>query len=202
MSHVLGLTGGIASGKSTVSKYFKKLGFPVIDADIIAREIMEKDRPTYLKVVDCFGEDILNADRSINRRKLGDLVFNDAEKLHQLNALVQKDIFKKIMEKRNSYIDDDHSLIIMDIPLLYETGYDKLVDEVMVVYADPATQLSRLMKRDNVSEKDALSRIHSQESLELKKNKADIVINNNGTLEETLLQIKVWLRKKGYSLPM
>lgn len=202
LSHVLGVTGGIASGKSTVSQYLKKLGFPVIDADVIARRMMEPDGPTYSKVVDFFGGEIVNEDRSINRKRLGEIVFTDSEKLGHLNTLVQEDIFKEIMKKRNEMSKGEHPLIVMDIPLLYETGYDKYVDEVMVVYTDYATQLSRLRNRDQLTEAEAIKRIEAQESLENKKNKADVVIDNNGPIHHTVHQIDEWLTKNGYSSPL
>ncbi|WP_423189714.1 dephospho-CoA kinase [Alkalibacterium sp. f15] len=202
MSHVLGLTGGIASGKSTVSQYLKKSGFPVIDADIIARGVMEPDEPTYSKVVDFFGDEIVNRDRSINRKRLGEIVFGDSEKLRHLNALVHEDIFNEIMKKKKEMSERKEPLIIMDIPLLYETGYEKYVDEVMVVYTDYVTQLNRLKNRDQLTEAEAIERIEAQESLEIKKNKADVIIDNNGTIHQTILQIDEWLTKNGYSSPL
>ncbi|WP_410262261.1 dephospho-CoA kinase [Alkalibacterium sp.] len=202
LSHVLGLTGGIASGKSTVGQYLKKSGYPVIDADIIAREIMEPGESTYSKVVDYFGGEIVNKDRSINRKLLGEIVFSDNDKLRHLNALVQKDIFNEMMERKKEMCERGYPLIVMDIPLLYEIGYDDYVDEVMVVYTDYATQLSRLRNRDQLTEEEAVKRIEVQESLEIKKNKADVVIDNNGTISQTIQQIDEWLTKNGYSSPM
>lgn len=201
IAHILGLTGGIASGKSTVSRYFKEQGFPVVDADVIAREVMEPEEPAYRKVVEFFSQDILNPDHSINRERLGDIVFSDSEKLRQLNTLVQKEIFNTIMKKKNELIGQENTLIILDIPLLYEAGYDKYVDEVMVVYTDHATQLTRLRKRDQLSEAAAIRRIESQEPLESKKARADVVIDNNGTIEQTKRQVDVWLTKNEYSSP-
>lgn len=202
IAHVLGLTGGIASGKSTVSRYLKEKGFPVIDADIIAREVMEPDQPAYKKVTDFFGQDILEPDRSINRQKLGGIVFSDSEKLSRLNSLVQKEIFNAIMKKKNELNKQKNTLLVLDIPLLYEAGYDKYVDEVMVVYVDYDTQLSRLIDRDQLTEAAAMNRIGAQEPLESKKEKADVVINNNGTIEQTKQQIDDWLTENDYSSPL
>ncbi|GEK89237.1 dephospho-CoA kinase [Alkalibacterium putridalgicola] len=196
------MTGGIASGKSTVSRYLKESGFPVIDADVIAREVMEPGEPAYLKVIECFGREILNKDRSIDRKTLGDIVFNDSEKLKQLNALVQKEIFAEIMKKKSELSADEHKLIVLDIPLLYEAGYDQAVDEVMVVYVDYSTQLSRLKKRDQLTESAAVKRIEAQEPLKSKKDKADVVIDNSGTREQTKQQIDDWLTKNDYSSPL
>ena len=202
MTHVLGLTGGIASGKSTVSRHFKKSGFPVIDADLIARDVMEPDEPAYLKVVDYFGKEIVNTDRFIDRKRLGDIVFNDDEKLSHLNNLVHDIIFQEIMNKKKTLSKENQSLIVLDIPLLYETGYDKYVDEVMVIYTDFTTQLTRLKQRDQLTEEEARNRIASQEPLEAKKIKADVVIDNNGTISQTIRQVDDWLTEKGYSSPL
>ena len=202
MTHVLGLTGGIASGKSTVSRHFKKSGFPVIDADLIAREVMQPDEPAYLKVVDYFGKEIVNADRSIDRKRLGDIVFNDDEKLRHLNDLVHEIIFSEIMNKKKTLSKQEHSLIVLDIPLLYETGYDKYVDEVMVIYTDFTTQLTRLKQRDQLTEEEARNRIASQEPLETKRIKADVIIDNNGSVRQTIRQVDDWLTEKGYSSPL
>jgi len=202
LTHVLGLTGGIASGKSTVSRHFKKSGFPVIDADLIARDVMEPDEPAYLKVVDYFGKEIVNTDRFIDRKRLGDIVFNDDEKLSHLNNLVHDIIFQEIMNKKKTLSKENQSLIVLDIPLLYETGYDKYVDEVMVIYTDFTTQLTRLKQRDQLTEEEARNRIASQEPLEAKKIKADVVIDNNGTISQTIRQVDDWLTEKGYSSPL
>ncbi|MER2063038.1 MAG: dephospho-CoA kinase [Alkalibacterium sp.] len=202
MPHILGLTGGIASGKSTVSRYLKELGFPVVDADVIARAVMEIDEPAYKKVTEFFGTAILNPDRSINRQLLGEIVFNDSEKLSLLNTLVQKEIFRAIMKKKAELSSSEHDLIVLDIPLLYEAGYDKVVDEVMVVYVDYETQLNRLKKRDQLTEAAAVKRIEAQESLEAKKVKADVLIDNTGTVEQTKNQIDSWLTKNDYSSPL
>lgn len=202
MSIVLGLTGGIASGKSTVSHYLKELGYPVIDADLIAREVMEPDKPAYHKVIDFFGPEIVNKDQSINRKRVGEIVFSDPEKLKMLNEMVHSEIFSEIMKRKTELIEAGHPLIVLDIPLLYETGYDEEVDCVMVIYIDSAIQLNRLKKRDELTDEEAIKRIESQESLEMKKDKADVVINNNGTIEQTMDQIDNWLTENGYSSPL
>lgn len=202
VSDVLGLTGGIASGKSTVSQHFKNLGYPVIDADVIAREVMEPGEPGYTKVVNFFGPESINPDQSLNRKRVGEIVFSDPEKLKQLNILVHKEIFSEIMKKKSEMSEQDYPLIVLDIPLLYEAGYEKYVDTVMVVYTDYDTQLSRLRNRDQLTEEEAVNRINSQESLESKKSKADVIIDNNGTIEQTIEQINNWLTENGYSSGM
>ena len=200
MTFVLGLTGGIASGKTTVSNYFKKLQIPVIDADIIARKVMEPGQAALQQVVAVFGQDILMADGTLNRKKLGEMVFGHPDKLEQLNNIVQKEIYSHILSEKKRFIMNGVPLLVLDIPLLYEAGYEDEVDEVMVVYTTHENQLERLMKRNQLSEAEAQARIQSQLSLTIKKEKADSVIDNNGPIEKTLQQIDAWLSKqKGIS---
>lgn len=196
MTHILGLTGGIASGKSTVSAYLKKLNIPVIDADLIAREVMEPGESTLEEVVDAFGQEILTSEGRLNRKKLGKRVFGQPENLELLNKLVQRAIYKKITAKIEDYVSRGTPLLVLDIPLLFEAGYEKEVDEIMVVYATYENQLQRLMNRNQLTEAEADARIQSQFSLNLKKEKADCVIDNNGTVEQTIEQVDAWLSKK------
>lgn len=116
--------------------------------------------------------------------------------------MVHSEIFSEIMKRKTELIEAGHPLIVLDIPLLYETGYDEEVDCVMVIYIDSAIQLNRLKKRDELTDEEAIKRIESQESLEMKKDKADVVINNNGTIEQTMDQIDNWLTENGYSSPL
>lgn len=196
MTFVLGLTGGIASGKSTVSNYFEKLQIPVIDADLVARKVMDTGQPTLKKVADAFGQDILKNDGTLNRKKLGKLVFGQPEKLERLNEIVQKDIHKQILSEKEEWLSQNVPLLVLDIPLLFEAGYEKEVDEVMVVYVTYENQLIRLMKRNHLSEAEANARIQSQLSLDIKREKADSVIDNNGTIENTLEQVDAWVIKQ------
>lgn len=200
MTFVLGLTGGIASGKTTVSNHFKTLQIPVIDADIIARKVMEPGQAALQKVVAAFGQDILLADGTLNRKKLGEIVFTHPEKLEQLNKIVQKEIYTHILSEKEKFIMKGVPLIVLDIPLLFEAGYEDEVDEIMVVYTTHENQLKRLMKRNQLSEAEAQARIQSQLSLNVKKEKADSVIDNNGSVEKTLEQVDAWLsEQKGIS---
>ncbi|GAA0367479.1 dephospho-CoA kinase [Alkalibacterium iburiense] len=200
MTFVLGLTGGIASGKTTVSNHFKTLQIPVIDADIIARKVMEPGQAALQKVVAAFGQDILLADGTLNRKKLGEIVFTHPEKLEQLNKIVQKEIYTHILSEKEKFIMKGVPLLVLDIPLLFEAGYEDEVDEIMVVYTTHENQLKRLMKRNQLSEAEAQARIQSQLSLNVKKEKADSVIDNNGSVEKTLEQVDAWLsEQKGIS---
>lgn len=197
LTKILGLTGGIASGKSTVSQYFKSLNIPLIDADKVAHDVMQAGEPVVLEIAKTFGDDYILANGEIDRAKLGDLVFKDSDKRKQLDKIVQGEIRKEINRLKELALEDNPELIVLDIPLLFEAGYDKSVDLVMVVYVDGATQKERLMKRNiELEEADAKNRIKSQMSLEMKADKAAIVIDNTGTIDETIAQIKKWVHEK------
>lgn len=196
MTIVLGLTGGIASGKSTVSQHFKSLNIEVVDADLIAREVMRAGQPVVKKIAEIFGEEILDSKGEINRQRLGKLIFNSEEKRKQLDQLVQTKIRENIIEQKNQLLNEERKLIVLDIPLLYEQNYDEIVDEVMLVYVDEATQKKRLMKREShLTENEAMSRIKAQIPLNEKAKKADIIIDNRHNIKETINQVDNWLKK-------
>ncbi|MBM7687670.1 dephospho-CoA kinase [Enterococcus ureilyticus] len=197
MGLILGLTGGIATGKSTVVNVFKNLGFPIVDADIIAREVVEPGSIGLAEIVSVFGTNIINSDGSLNRKKLGVLIFSDAQKRKILNKILSPFIKERILAEIESK-KDKASLIIVDIPLLYEGGYDKFVDQVAVVYIPEKLQLLRLMKRDHLSENEALQRIQSQLSIEEKKKNADIVFDNQENIEKTKKLIEAWVSEKNF----
>lgn len=197
MSLIVGLTGGIATGKSTVVNTFKTLGFPIVDADVIAREVVQVGKPALAKIILAFGPEIVQADGSLDRKKLGALVFSDDEKRKQLNELLspflREAILAQMEEKKRTA-----SLVVVDIPLLYEGGYAKYMDQVAVVYVPEKMQLDRLMKRDHLTEQEAWQRINSQIPIEEKKAKADIVFDNQGTIEETTASVKNWVLKNQF----
>lgn len=194
MTKIVGLTGGIASGKSTISNFFKEQGIPVIDADRIAHEVMRAGEPAVEEIRQAFGNEVIQKNGEIDRDKLGVIIFESDEKRDKLNRIVHGEIRKRIKEKRNQLIEEKHPLIILDIPLLFEAGYDNEVDEVLLVYVDRETQIERLLARDShLTRKDAINRIQSQMPLEEKVKRADIKINNERTIEETIQQVKKWL---------
>nr|WP_300002792.1 dephospho-CoA kinase [Tissierella sp.] len=195
---VIGLTGGIASGKSTAANFIKNAGYKLIDADKIARGSMEKGSPSYLKTLECFGEDILDEDREIARGRLGALVFSDKEKLEMLNSITHPFIFQAIKKQIDEYREED--VIFVDIPLLFEEyeaieAWGIYFDEIWLIYTSRETQLERLQKRNKLSKREALKRIDSQMSLDLKKSRASLIISNEGTIEELEAKIKRSLEK-------
>lgn len=197
MTKILGLTGGIATGKSTVVKVFKELGFPVVDADVIAREIVEVGMPALAEIVSTFGTEILQPDGSLDRKKLGALVFSDKEKRQKLNALLSPFLREAILSQIEMK-KDRASLVVVDIPLLYEGGYEKDMDQVAVVYVPETIQLDRLMERDHLTEQEAWQRINSQLSIEQKKQRADIVFDNQKTIQETKKLVENWVLKNHF----
>ncbi len=184
MGVVAGLTGGIGTGKSTVSAIFRRLGAYIIDADELARESVRKGTSAWKEIRDFFGEDVLNPDGTINRTKLGEIVFGDESKRKKLEGIIHPVVFKAIERQEEAIIKkESDAIIICDIPLLIESGYHRKVDRVILVYAEEREQLSRLV--DKLPPEDALKRIRSQMSIEEKKKYADYVIDNRGSIEET-----------------
>lgn len=184
---VIGLTGGIASGKSTVVKALQDLGAVVISGDKVAHEMMLPGKPIWEDIAKTFGDAILNPDRSINRTRLGSIVFNDPQLLNKLNRIVHPLImehFKNdLQDIRNNRPD---AVVVMEIPLLYETHMDRMCDEVWVVWVDRETEISRLMARDMISRDDAIKRIEAQMPLDEKARRADRVLDNTRGPQETI----------------
>ncbi|MGD2269975.1 MAG: dephospho-CoA kinase [Desulfobacterales bacterium] len=179
---VAGLTGGIASGKSTVAAILESAGAIIIDADEIAREVVRKGQPAWHEIVQHFGRNILLTGGEINRSLLGDIIFKNPEKKELLNRIVHPRV-KKETDQRLRQVEKNtpNAVVILDVPLLFEAGMFGGLSEVIVVYAPEPIQLLRLIRRDNLSESDAMARIRSQMPIEKKKNLASIVIDNSGT---------------------
>lgn len=186
----LGLTGGIATGKSTVSKYLKeKKRLPVLDADDIAHQIMGPNQPILTEIADVFGDDYINDDGSLNRQKLGALVFNDDQARQKLDDLTHPRIFSAFEAQMLELESAGTALVVLDIPLLFENEQRLTYDAVAVVVTTEHTQLKRLMQRNALTESEAMARIQSQMPLDEKKASADYVIQNNGTPAETYKQV-------------
>lgn len=197
MTVVIGLTGSIATGKSTVSDMFREWEIPVIDADKLSREVVEPGEEAYNQIVEVFGSDVLLHTEEIDRKKLGKIIFSDERKREQLNSIVHPQVRKRMIEKREAYKEQGASAVVLDIPLLFESGLTGYVDKTMVVYVDESVQLQRLVDRDESSEEDALERIRSQLPISEKAERADAVINNNGSVEDTRKQLMEQLAEWG-----
>lgn len=185
---IVGLTGGIASGKSTVSKYFKEFGAEVLDADLVAKELSEK-KENIAKMVEIFGDDILDETGNILRQKVREKAFLEKEKLQKLNKLLHPQVIEVFKNKKENTKQDE--IVIFDIPLLFEAGMEKLCDTVIVVYVSKRVQIERMLKRDRHGIELAERIIDSQMSMSEKMDKADIIINNNCTLEDLKNNVNV-----------
>lgn len=196
MTQVIGLTGSIASGKSTVSLMFDDLGIPVIDADKIARIVVRPGENAYHQIVEYFGEGIIRDDQTIDRKKLGSIVFQDEDKRKVLNQIVHPAVRERMLQQRDEYKVMNEKAVVLDIPLLFESKLEGLVDWTLVVFVDEDIQLNRLMERDHFSEKEALERIHSQIPVAEKASRADEVINNNSSKNQAYQQLIQILKKR------
>ncbi|MBT2648203.1 dephospho-CoA kinase [Bacillus sp. ISL-34] len=190
MGQIIGITGGIASGKSSVSLYLQELGFTIVDADLASRAVVEPGEEAYHQVVKAFGEDILLTDGNIDRVKLGSIIFNDQEKRLLLNSIVHPAVRNWMRLKTEAALSSGEETVFMDIPLLFESKLTFMVDKTLLIYVDEQVQLQRLMNRNGLSETEALARINSQMPLADKKALADAVIDNNGDINETKRQVK------------
>lgn len=190
----VGLTGGIASGKSTVSEAFAQLGAKVLDADEVAREVVLPGKPAWTKLRHTFGSEFFHPDGRLNRSKLRRLVFADPEQRSRLNAIVHPEIMREIDFRFEQLTSSaEHAVVLVDIPLLIEVGVAHRFDKVVVVYANESVQVMRLMQRDGLSREEARQALSVQIDLREKARKADFVIDNSGTPGETQAQVeKVW----------
>lgn len=185
---VIGLTGGIGTGKSRASFYLKSKGFPVVDADQIAREVVCPGEPAYIRLIDAFGQEILNPDQTINRKKLGSLVFNDSKLLELLSTILHPAIRERIAAQIKKYCEE-YPLVFADIPLLIETGMMSDYDIIWLVYAPENLSLLRIMERDGLTESDAIARIRSQIPIDEKVKIATRVIDNTKDLQSLYDQL-------------
>ena len=194
---VIGLTGGIASGKSTVSNILIQKGYDLIDADLIARGIVRIGEPAYMKIIEEFGTEILLENKEINRKALGEIIFNNKNKRNKLNDITHPFIFKSIKDKLDK-LSQEENIIFLDIPLLFEQydlwkKYDIKFDEIVLVYLSKEDQIKRLKKRDNISKEEALSKINSQLSMDEKLKKSSKTIDNSGDIQYLNEQIEKML---------
>ncbi|OZU89752.1 dephospho-CoA kinase [Virgibacillus indicus] len=195
MALVIGLTGSIASGKSTVSLMFDDFNIPVIDADKISREVVNPGEKAYNQIIEAFGDEILLDDKTLDRKKLGAIIFTNELKRKTLNEIVHPAVREKMLERRDEYIEAGASSVVLDIPLLFESKLTHFVDRTVVVYVDETVQLNRLMERDGYTEEEARQRINSQLTVKEKANMADAVIDNNGSKYESFQQLEKLLKE-------
>jgi dephospho-CoA kinase len=175
---LVGVTGGVATGKTTVATMFRRYGAVVIDADELAREVVKPGKPAWRQIVRTFGRQILNPDRTINRHALGAIVFHDKKKLRRLEGIIHPRVARE-QERltRQASRSNPKAVVVYDVPLLFEAGIDKRVDKIAVVTADRDTQIARLKKRNGLTRTDALRRIKSQMPLSHKRRRADYVLD-------------------------
>ncbi len=178
---LIGLTGGLATGKSTVARLFQDCGAIIIDADALARQVVQPGKPAWRDIVRSFGKQILQPDRTLNRPALAHIVFRDRRKLCTLNSIIHPRVAREQARRMRALArQDPKAVMIYDVPLLFEAGVDKRVDRIIVVVADRKTQIRRLQQRNRLTKAEALRRIRNQMSLAQKVKRADYVLD--GTL--------------------
>ncbi|WLR60796.1 dephospho-CoA kinase [Guptibacillus hwajinpoensis] len=191
----IGLTGGIASGKSTVAEMIRRYNIPIIDADVMARKVVEPGEPALEEIFRLFGEEMKDGNGGLDRKKLGSVIFKDDDKRKQLNRVLHPAIRKRMLDEAAAYKEQGNAHVVFDIPLLFESKLTHMVDQTLLVYVNADVQLKRLVERDGSTEEEATDRIHSQLPIEQKKKLADEVIDNMGTREETDKQLRNILTK-------
>ena len=194
MARIIGITGGIASGKSTVTEFLRQQGYQVIDADQVVHELQEPGGRLYQALLSAFGPAILQEDGRLNRPKLGAMIFGNPQLLAQSSQL-QNEIIREELARRRDLLAETEDFFFMDLPLLFELEYDNWFDQIWLVDVTEETQLSRLMTRNALSQEEAEKRIAAQLSLQEKRKRADVLIENNGPLELTQEQLRDTLQK-------
>lgn len=185
----IGLTGGIATGKSTVKTKLNLLNIPVIDADMISHEITQIGQSGYHQILSQFGNSILNSDKSLNRKQLGDIVFNDSQKLLQLEQILHPLIQAEVQSRKKAYHQKGEALCFYDVPLLFEKKLEAQFDLIVLVYAPITTQVERIMLRNNLTHTQALARIKAQIPIHEKVSRANYCLDNSTNQEDLYLQV-------------
>lgn len=198
----IGLTGGVGSGKSTVSSYMKELGIPVIDGDKLAREAALPGSRTMDEIRRSFGRSVFNADGTLNRARMGEVVFTNDEKREKLNSIIHPYIWNRTEQKLIEEQDKGHNIVVLDMPLLLELSWQLRVEEVWIVRVPLEIQIQRVMARDGFTRQQVLERIHKQMPTGNKLNYATVVIDNSHSVEDTRKQVRQALRHvPGFSFP-
>lgn len=189
----IGLTGGIGSGKSTVAQWFREQGVPVLDADKTVHHLLQSDSLTISKLIHEFGSEILGENGQIDRSKLGELVFCDEDARRRLERIVHPSVVERMNEERAALLDTGTKFCVWDVPLLFETGLEQLVGEVWVVWIPRDLQILRVLARNKLTRGEVEARMAAQGSLDEKRQRADVVIDNSGSKVETERQLeKAW----------
>jgi dephospho-CoA kinase len=192
---LIGLTGGIASGKSTVADILRRLGAAVVNADVLAREVVEPGQDAWQEIVNTFGAEVLQADKSLDRQRLRKIIFDDPDARKKLEAIIHPRV-RALAEKRiRENAAAGHAVVVYEVPLLFEGNIHHWVKPVILVACAPETQIKRLGQRDQVNESDAQKHIAAQMSLAEKRKLADYTIENDGTLEDLERQVREVLEK-------
>ena len=190
---LIGLTGGIASGKSTVAAILRRLGAAVINADELSREVVQPDREGWREIVDAFGADVLQPDRAIDRQKLRKIIFDDPEARKKLEAIIHPRVRALAEERIREHGAAGYEIVVYEVPLLFEVKLHHWLRPVILVASDVATQKKRIQERDHLTESEAAKHIAAQMSLEEKRRLADYVIENDGSLEDLELRVRAVL---------
>ena len=194
MARIIGITGGIASGKSTVTKFLRQQGYKVIDADQVVHELQEPDGRLHQALLSAFGSAILQEDGRLDRPKLGAMIFGNPKLLAQ-SSQIQNQIIREELARRRDLLAETEAVFFMDIPLLFELDYEAWFDQIWLVDVTEETQLSRLMSRNALSQEEAEKRIAAQLSLKEKRNRVNLIIDNNGLQELTYQQLRDAIQK-------
>lgn len=188
---VVGLTGGIASGKSSVSSIFRQRGIPVICADELAREVVRPGSQGISEIAEVFGSSVFDSDGGLNRPELARRVFSDPSKRKILESIIHPRVSQERDRLVSLYRDMGHKIVVVDVPLLFEAGWEGSFDLVILVYTPRNVQQERLIIRDNMSNEEAAARLEAQMDIEAKKNMADMIIDNTGSLFNTEKQVSL-----------
>jgi len=195
---VLGVTGGIASGKTTVAHMLAELGAPMIDFDLLAREVVAPGQPAFQEIVDYFGQEVIGEDGALDRKRLSGIVFRDPTRRRMLEGMTHPRILAAFVHQVRQLIEKDpHAIVQAVVPLLFETHLEPLVHKVLVVYVSPDTQVDRLTRRDQISQEDARRILDAQMPIDQKAARADFIVRNEGGLDETRKQVTaLWQQLK------
>ncbi|WP_283678277.1 dephospho-CoA kinase [Lentilactobacillus sp. Marseille-Q4993] len=194
MPKVIGLTGGIATGKSTVSDYLAQKGIRIIDADLVTRKVQSKGTPGLTAIENAFGAEVINDEGELNRKRLGNIVFGDNEQLTKLVRIINPFISNEVYNQIN--LASNEELVVFDAPTLFENGFANMVDEIVMVTTDSRTQMTRLINRNSLDVATASKRIGSQWPLRVKQELSNYIIYNNSNLVGLYYQVDKWLEKE------